>query len=149
MSWKDNLEWKIYLFIVTPFYLGSLAGIFDPNSPFYAYYHILIAFDTDYTLLYFLNIGSILMNALALVPLLFFTFHIYFLPARFWQWFLFLRLFFELTGHAYEINFIKSMMHANNIYSIPSFLFAILLILPSYIACFKYAFTTQEDLFRK
>ena len=149
MSWKNNWELKIYLLVIAPFYLGSLAAIFEPTSPLYAYYHILIAFDTDYSLLYYLNIGCAIMNTLSLVPLCLFVWHIYFLPARFWQFFLFLRLFFELTGHAYEINFIKSMMYVNNMYVIPSFLFALLLIIPSYIASFKYAFIEQGDLFKK
>lgn len=149
MKWNDRLEWKIYFFLISPLYLGNLVGVLEPRSPVFAYYHILMAFDKDYTLLYSLNIASAALNFCSLFLIFLFAFRIYWLPARFWQWFLLLRAFFDLTGHAYEMNFIKSMLYSKTIYTVPTLLLALIFIIPSYIACFKYAFTTQEDLFRK
>jgi len=146
MPYTVGLRWKIYLFIFTPLALGNFVSILDGESAVYSYYHALIAFHPDYFLQYAMNVASATLNAFALIPLFLYTFRGSFLWPRFWQWFFILRIAFDLTGHAYEAKLVKSLFISHSGYAISSLLLLLLLVVPSYIACFRYAFR-QDRLF--
>ena|SRR3989338_930153 len=146
MTKQAGLSWKVYsvLFFFTA--SANAASIFFPESALYSYYHTLIAFNRQYFVAYYLNIASAMMIFLSLVPLLLFTFRIRFLGKRFWQWFFCGRIIFELTGHAYEAKFIKSLSYESLWLVVLSLALAAAILAPSYIANFLYAFRQNKLL---
>ncbi len=146
MLLKIGLRWKIYFFIAAPLTLGNFLAVLHPDSPLYAYYHILMTFDADFTLFWGLNIASGLLNFISLIPFFLYVFQIKFLKLRIWQWLFALRVIFDLTGHSYEVSFFKSLFYSNPQYALSMILLSLAVYIPSYIACYKYSFR-EETLF--
>jgi hypothetical protein len=132
--------WKFYLIFYCLFSVLNLFYFFFPDSPNYRYYQIAIAFNIYFFGTYFINLTVIVLNALSIVPLLLYTFHIRFLSQTFWRWFFVIRLALDLLGHNYEINLFKSLAHDNLWLGIRFILSNVMLAIPSYIALFDYAF---------
>ena len=137
---KTGLVWKIYLGVFTLYVFGNAGDILAPTSFLYIYYHTLMAFHPAYLISYLLALGQVFFNLVNFIPLFLFVFRILFLSQRFWQWTLILRIIFDLTGHAGEIQHLISISHANSEWFISRIVLGLLVILPSYGACFQYAF---------
>ena len=137
---KTGLTWKVYLCVFTFYVLGNTGDILIPTSFLYIYYHALIAFHPVYLISYLLALGQIFFNLMNLIALFLFVFRILFLSPRFWQWMLILRIIFDLNGHAGEMQHLISISHANNEWFISRIVLGVLVIIPSYGACFQYAF---------
>ncbi len=148
MNLKIALRWKIYLIIFSPIAVGNIAGIVNPQSPVYSYYHILMAFHEDFTLFFLLNAASAILTFFSLLPLFLYVFQIHFLPALIWQWFFILRVIFEIFGHPYELKLLKALFYSNIWYAASFLALSLVLLIPSYIACYRYAFK-QNKLFSK
>ena len=140
MHWTKNWAWKIYCFIFALITIGNAAAMFSSDSYVYVYYHILMAFHPQYILLYALAAACCILSLISLIPLFFYAFEIPFLTQEFWKWIFVLRVSFELTGHAFEIQLLKSVYYSD--VWIVVFLAGLFLasIGPSYYACFHYAF---------
>ena len=141
---KTGLVWKIYLCVFTSYVLGNTGDILIPTSFLYIYYHTLIAFHPAYLISYLLALGQAFFNLVNLIALFLFVFRILFLSQRFWQWMLVLRIIFDLTGHAGEMQHFISIFHANSEWFISRIVLGLLVIFPSYGACFQYAFRWNE-----
>lgn len=135
-----NLAWLTYaaflfLLITKKVYHATAA-----DSPSYIYYYFLKAFNPIFMWPYFFNCIQIVLNIVHLAPLVLYIYNTPFLSRRFWQALLIARLVFDLLGHSYEMQTLASFFHDN------LFTFAYLLIqfaapyIPSYIACYRYAF---------
>ena len=146
MSHQMGLRWKIYLFIFTLGALGSLAALLDEESVIYSYYHALIIFRPEYFIQYALNVISAALNVFAIIPLALYTFRVSFLGEKFWRVFFVLQLGFDMVGHAYEAKFVKSAFYSHFAYALSSLLLLLLLMLPSYLALFRYAFRQKAVL---
>ena len=146
MKLTDKWIWKLYLLVISTVYIGNLTSIVNSQLEVYRYYHILIAFYKEYRLVYWLNVASALTNTISLIPLFLYIFDIRWLPLRVWQWVLVSRVVFDLTGHAYEFNFLKSLYYANIKYGTSTSLFFVLFFVPSYVACYRYAFIKKKFL---
>ena len=107
------------------------------------YYHIVVAFDINFFGIYFSNLIAVVLNTLGLLPLYLYVYQINFLNKSFWRWFLVLRLAFDVTGHNYEMNFIKALSHDNALLSMKAILTYVMLNLPSYMALYVYAFSND------
>ena len=143
MKTLENWPWKIYTVLFSLVVIGNLTSILSEDSFLYTYYHILLAFRKEYTLLYYLALTSAFVNLIALVPLILYTLRINFLPPRLWQWLFTLRLAFDLFGHSYELKQIRSFFAADVIQGILVLIPLILTFFPSYIALYKYAFRRE------
>ena len=146
MTKQAGLSWKIYSLLFFFLALANIASIFSSESILYSYYHTLIAFNRQYFIAYYLNVASALMSFFSLAPLVLFTFRIRFLNKHFWQWLFYARVIFDLTGHAYEVKFVKSLFYSNFWPAVLSIVLFIATMIPSYIAHFQYAFRRNKIL---
>lgn len=141
MSKKPSWIWSFYFIIycaVTAYQIWQFIVI---DSDINTYYHILIAYNLGYILDYLRNALSVILNALAIVSFYLFLRQIRWLSKNFWQGFLMLRLLSDVTGRIYEIKILQSLFHQNITLGKDVLMLAVMLLLPSYIALTKYAFS--------
>ncbi len=137
---KPGWVWKLYFLIFSAYIFFNMINLFFPEAFLYTYYHILIAFDPGYNFAYGLAVGKVIFNIISLIPFFLFVFQIRWLKSHLWQWVFALRIIFDLTGHGAEIKVFQSIAYIN-LQTLLSYLFIFLvLIVPSYIGCFWYAF---------
>jgi len=146
MRTKTRWPWKVYFFISAYIGIINFVELLAGDSQMDQYYKILIVFKRSYLVWYGFNMASIAAEVLCLVPLFLFVFHKRFLSPIVWQSLFWVRIILFLAGHSYEAKMIKSYFYANSTVATGSIIFLLLLILPSYIAHFKYAFR-QKKLF--
>ena len=140
MSKKNNWIWLTYFIIYSFLSILNLLYFFSPDSPVGLYYNIAMAFNFHFFGIYFFNFISVLLNVLTIFPLYLYTFNINFIDPRFWACFLILRLAFDVMGHNYDLNVIKSLYYENHILGIKTLIATVVLSIPSYMALFEYAF---------
>ncbi len=148
MKIKTHWAWKIYFFLYCIPIINNIFSLFMQDSLVDSYYRILIAFKESYHILYYFNISAVIIDAIALIPLFLFVFHKRLLSPFIWKLIFILRIAVFLPGHCYEWKMIKSFFYFDINAAIGIVSFIILVILPSYIACFKYAFQ-QKSLFKE
>jgi len=137
--------WNTYFLCYILFAGANLFFFFLPQSPVARYYHIALAFNTYFFGTYVLELTSRLLNALCILPLFLYIHRIRFLTPSFWAWFFVLRLAFDLTGHNYEMNLVKSVWHDDSALGVRVILTYVFLSLPSYLALWEYAFGNIFD----
>ena len=140
MNFKNGLGWKIYFLVFAFLATNNLLDILNCQSAIYSYYHVLMIFHENYFFHYFLNVVSAFFTFLSILPLFLFAFQIRFLRPSFWRYFFSLRVAFDICGHGYETQFIKSLFYANTWHGISALIFLMVIILPSYFALSTYAF---------
>ena len=143
---KNSWPWKIYTVVFTLIALSNLAFSLSSESASYRYYHILCAFDRALVLLFYLNIASTLTTTVCVLPLVSYISHKKLTPERFWRWLFFLRIFFDLSGHSYEILLCRSTFYMDYRAGLALCGLLILPSIPSYIIHWKAAFTTKNIL---
>ena len=144
MHWTQNWGWWIYCLLFTLIAIGNTAMTLSRESPLCIYYHVLIAFHPQYIFLYFLALASAFLTLASLLPLFLFVARRPFFGAKLWQWLFVLRTAFEATGHGYEYQVLRSFYY-NDPWIVVSLLTLYLSsILPSYYACFQYAFHWEK-----
>ena len=148
MNQKTHWSWKLYLFVYCFPVINNTISLLTRNSTIDQYYKILIAFKKTYFLWYALNVGSVVVDGLSLIPLCLFIFQKRFLNTFVWKSLFTMRIVFLILGHSYEWKMIKSFFYADVAVSASLIIFLVLIAVPSYTACFKYAFR-QNRLFLK
>ncbi len=137
---KKDIGWKIYFLFFCLMAWGNLASLFEPDSPPYIYYHILIAFYKALHLFLDLNVVSALLTFLSAVPMFLCIYRIPWLPQIVWEYFFMVRLIFDLMGRPYEFIFFKSLWIDDWRFGL-AYLFSLgALLFPSYWLLFRYAF---------
>ena len=144
---KNNWPWKIYTVIFALIALNNFVFSLSPESASYRYYHILCAFDRALVLLFYLNIASSLITVICVFPLVLYFWYKKLTPERFWGWLFFFRIFFDLSGHSYEILLCRSTFYMDYRAGLALCGLLILPSIPSYIVHWKSAFTTKNILF--
>lgn len=147
MVWIEIVGWKIYLIIFSLFTLGSTISIFYENSYSYLYYNILIAFHKSYLLSYWFAIISNIINSISLITLYLYISRTKLWNVIFWRWLFVFRVVFDLVGHAFEFKTIKSLFYSDQWLGVITISLAAAVLLPSYLASFRYAFH-QEKVFK-
>ncbi|MCX5681298.1 MAG: hypothetical protein NT079_03355, partial [Candidatus Omnitrophica bacterium] len=143
---KTYWAWKIYFFPYSLVILLNLLFLFSEGSPINQYYRILIAFKQSYFILYSFYAARMIIEILALIPLFLFVFRIRLFPAFVWQILFGARIFTLFSGHFYEWSAMRALMHANPIAAICAMASAVLFAIPSYTACYIYAFKRKNFL---
>ena len=145
--------WKLFLFsawIVYALHIAktNLAGmtLFDPHSEVYTFYHILIAFDRSAIAIYAIHILAVVVECLSFIPLCLFIFQKKFLSPHVWQWLFVIRIPLNILGCYYDMISLKSLFVSDLPTGIIVLFSMIITYLPSYIACFQYAFRQERLL---
>lgn len=143
MSVKGRWIAEAYFVLFVGLTVRKACNFFAPHSPSHLYFEFLYVFDPVFWGLYSLNLLQIVLNLLHALPLLLYIWRIPLLRPRFWRYLLILRLIFDITGHSYEMNHLVSMYHADPLLCLLVFLSSISPYIPSYVACWRYAFGTE------
>ena len=137
--------WQIYSFFITSIVFSSLPNLINKTSSLRMYYTILLPFDIRYTLFFYFNIISLLINLLIPLIVVFYALNIR-SSVKFWQIFFFVRIFFDLVGHQYDNQIILSAFSQNFSYGLANLSIFLIPFIPSYIAHFLYAFRNSANL---
>ena len=143
-----NWPWKLYSVFFAVMTVSGLRDIFLKDSPFVLYYTILIAFHKSYIVFLILNIASLMINVLVNVVVWCYAYQVSG-SVKFWRVFFFVRIFFDLLGHHYDWQYIKSAFVQSFPYGLAAVGVFILPLVPSYLAHYFYAFNRGQRPIRK
>lgn len=146
MKKNISLSWRIYFIVFSTISIGNLLVILNVHSPIYTYYHTLLAFNENYIFTYFFNIISCGLNVLSLLALFAYIYKRRIFNILFWKIFLVLRIIFEASGHLYETRFLQSLWYTDTLMAVITIFLSLVVVLPSYLACFRYAFKQNRFL---
>ena len=118
--------------------LGQVLSLMAPDQDIYIYYHVIKTFFPIAAIHYYLALISSLLTLLALYPLFAYAFHGKQRALWLFGPLFFIRFFADILGHNYEFLFLKSHFTNELTHGLIFLTFAILLILPSYYAHYKY-----------
>ncbi len=135
----EKWPWKIYGVLLTSIVTHDVIAFLSPDSELRTYYTILIAFNKLYFIPLLLNILSMVINCLVPIVVFYYAFNMS-SDKKFWKIFLFVRIFFDLTGHFYSLQLIKSAYFQSPTYALACIGILLIPILPSYIAHYSYIF---------
>lgn len=90
-----------------------------------------------------MHYAGAIIEIFCLVPLFLFAFEKKWLSPVFWKIVLFLRVLGLLSANFFEVELIKALLFANTFLTLLSLLIAFLILLPSYVALYIYAFEKQ------
>jgi len=144
MSQKQKWLWEAYLAIILFFAAERTYHLFNPGSPDFLYYSVLKSFGADFYFTYAAHVVYVVLNIIHCVPLFLYIYRIDFLSPKIWKFLFILRCIFEFTGRSYEIKELTSFYHSNPLIFLLILLFTIGPYIPSYFACFRYAFLSRE-----
>ena len=147
MSWIEGWGWKIYLILFSLLILGNAISLFYEESYLYIYYNILITFDKSYLFYYYYAVLNNVLELAVLVSLFLYVFKIRFLAPSFWQWIFVFRIVFDLVGHHFEFQTMKSLYLTDLHLALATTGIVFALMLPSYLGSFQYAFR-QHKIFQ-
>jgi hypothetical protein len=139
--------WKIYYFVYVFMMMGKLTAVFDPRSFVYLYYHILAAFNPDYTVRYYLAVFGAVVNAVYLIPLYLYVFRVRLLEKNVWKGLFLLKIIADLMGHSYELKYILSFLATDLMTGLLALVPVAVITAPAYFAGFRYAFF-REQIFK-
>ena len=140
-----EIVWRTYFCLFTLIVIGNTVTALWPDSVIYIYYHVLGSFHPRFYLLYAYQIASNFLNILSLVPFYLYIFRKPRYFAAFWRLIFILRIIFEFFGHNYEVNSVKSLLIFQPMVAQTALLAYALLVLPSYIAVFRYSFLSHPE----
>ena len=140
MKSKVSRWWKIYFIIFTTISTSHFLKILSPYSNAYIYNHLLAAFYQQLVLFHYFTACGALLNLLTAIPLLLFIYQKSLCPRYVWQGFLFLRIISDIYGHNYDMQFMSALFYTDVLTAILLIIFTLILIIPAYIVCFKFAF---------
>lgn len=144
MSKKQRWIWEAYFVIVLLFAIQNIYHLFKPGSPNFLYYSILRSFDPIFNIAYGSCVIHVFLNIIHCIPLLFYIHRVNFLNPKVWKILFILRCIFEIAGRSYEANTFFAFYHSNPKALLFILLLAIIPNIPSYFACYQYAFKTRD-----
>ncbi len=147
MSLKKIWLWEIYFFILLLFIFNKAYRIFSPDSSIHFYFSVLNAFHPLLIFIYLLSLIQIFLNIFHCIPVFCYIHKIKIGGPRFWQTLFILRIIFDVVGHSYQIKYLTSLYYFSPKVFAFVFLQSISIYIPSYIACYRYAFK-QEKYFQ-
>ena len=143
MPKKNNWFWIIYFFLFLNFTIGQARDFFTPDSNIGFYYALLNAFNVSFFFSYGLNLAQIILNLFNAAPLILYAFEIPWASPQFWQCLLAARLIFDLTGHNYEWLGMIALFKTDPILALMVSIQFLMFYVPSYIPCYRFAFSDK------
>ena len=150
MPKKPSWLWIILFFLYLIAVVSNTVIFFNPESPTYLYYRILLGFNIVFLVPYLLNVLSIIFDILALIP--FYNFlnpakhrvGVDLVSAQAWKWLFAIRFVLIFVGHPYGLKTLQSMLHSDWILSVAVGNILLLFQGPSYISTFIYAYRASS-----
>lgn len=146
---RPGFIWKFYAFYWSFLSIHAAADIFSTGSPANLFYQIMGAFHWSFSLIYGMDIVSSILNLISLVPLFGFTFQKKMLSPGPWKTLFLLRAAFDLCGNYYEFVTLKSFFAGDPWLGVQVVAGILLTMIPSYAACYQYAFASDKLFPRK
>jgi len=140
MSQIQKWIWEVYFVIVLSFAILKAYHLVVPGSPEFLYYTILRSFSSIFNITYGAHVTHVVLNLVHCIPLLLYIHRINFLNSKVWKTLFILRCVFEIFGRSYEINTFTALHHSNPKALLFIIASMIIQIIPSYFACYQYAF---------
>ena len=141
---QPGFIWKVYALYWTILVVGRNVNIFSPDSERYLFYHVLGAFHHSFFVLYYINVVNSVLNVVSLVPLYLFCFGRKIFPDSLWRTLFVLRVGFDVCGNYYDLVSIKSLFATDVGLALQVLLGGIFTTIPSYAACYLYAFDKKN-----
>jgi len=138
--------WEVYFCIHFFFVAKRTFFFFTSHSPVNFYFFILNSFHPYFQISYGAAFSQILLDIAHLVPLFLYITRQRLWDPQIWQALFLLRIIFDIIGHPYEIHDLMSLYHYDPQVCLKITLLSVSAYIPSYIACFQYAFN-QKKLF--
>lgn len=138
--------WKAYIPILALFLTRKAVLLFSDEMPHRLYYEIMYAFNPHFYFQYLCNLAQTIFSALHIIPLVCYVYKRKVLSTTFWQAMFLIKIFFDLTGHAYEMSYLTSLYHQSLLICIIISISSIATYIPLYVACFRYAFKREKVL---
>jgi len=135
-----NWAWKIYFAIYIFLTASNIYAFCSEESPVFWYYQILLAYADLFTIPFILAALSLIFNSLAILPLFLFIERKTLLTARIWKYFFIFRVILDALGKSYENQVLRSLFQDSVLIGGMAVCIMILLVLPSYLANYLYAF---------
>ena len=146
MSLKRNFFWLVYFVVFLLFIIREAVNFFFSSYPTHTYFEILLGFDAAYVMSYTLNFMQVIFSLIHLLPLILYIERIRLFSPELWRILLVFRIIFDLTGHPYEIYQLTAIYQINPHLTFIILIQIIFIYIPSYIACFRYAFVHEKYL---
>ena len=146
MPLKYPWIWKAYLAVLLLFVIKKVYYLLVPDTQIFFYYFILRAFDPIFYVIYTAHVMQVLLSVIHWMPVFLCVYRIRFLSAEFWKCLFILRCIFEITGHSYEMNSLIALYYRRPRIALTIFLFLVVPHIPSYMACYWYAFQQEKVL---
>ena len=140
MQHSRHWAWAFYFALIFFLVTQKVYAFFSPDAHPYFYYSFLKYFHFRYMFVYGAALVQVILNVVHLVPLILFITCQEFLNKKFWQTLFILRIFFDIFGHSFEIQELISYYHLKPLICLLIFIKEAAPYIPSYIACYLYAF---------
>jgi hypothetical protein len=141
---KKGIGWNAYFVFFAMITSQWLIDLIATRSALFNFHQVITAFYPVYRIVYIANLISAVLNLLSLIVVFLYIYHVRWLKPVIWQWFFGLRIFFDICAHSYEKFYIKSLFMADPFIAIKFSLAVTVILLPSYVACFQYAFQQKK-----
>ncbi|MBI5149218.1 MAG: hypothetical protein HZA28_00390 [Candidatus Omnitrophica bacterium] len=145
MSRVLKWSWNVYLAFFILLVARDAHSFFAPGTPEYLYWDILRAFDPFFWFAYTLTSLRVAVNAVHVLPLVFYIDRRRVGPFLLWKILFFLRLALDVTGHPYEAKFFASLYQQEPGLCLGALAMAVAVYGPSWWACGRYAFLKNSD----
>ena len=146
MKTRNRWVWDAYLMITLAFAIKSFYRLVFPSSEQFLYYFILRSFNSTFYLYYYAYVFHVLLNIIHCLPLFLFIYNIRVGNPDFWKLLFVLRCVFEVIGHSYGINELAAVYYSNPKFLMLASMIMIITHVPSYLACFWYAFRPEKAI---
>lgn len=145
MSSKNRWLWELYFYFIFYLALRNSVHLFSSNSEEYLYYFILRNFNPVFYFAYFAHVMQVLLTLIHCIPLALYIYRIRFLNPMFWQFLFIARCVFEIFGHSYSWKMALAYHKSSPPLLVLILLSLILPYIPSYIVCYRYAFSNGHQ----
>ena len=137
--------WDAYLVIILTVTLRDFYALLTPQSESFFYYFILRSFNPVFYLHYSAYVIHVFLSAAHCLPLFLFIYRVRWGNTEMWKLLFVLRCVFEVIGHSYDMNVLAALYYSNNKFIWLAVSFMIVPYIPSYIACFWFAFRSNDE----
>lgn len=141
---KPQFFWEIYFWLYLVLVWGKIYNLFAPATAQHLYFRVLQAFHPVFSLAYGLTLLQILFHIIHILPLALFVGRIRLGTPRLWRFLWVLRLVFDVIGHPYEVNALTAFLRTDPLLGLYTLAAAAGPFLPSYWACWRYAFRREK-----
>ena len=140
MKLKKIWFWQGYFLFYLMLAAQETYRFFAPDSPLRFYYYFLYHFEYRFLLKYLLHYLQVILVIVHIVPLMCFILKKRFLHPDIWKYLLILRITFDIFAPFYVLSELSAYLKTEPWLGVIILCIRYINFLPSYIACYQYAF---------